>query len=92
VLKKFFHATYTREQTMDSWFQEIHDTRRELANLGRVTDDDLTVDVILMGVVQSHREVVRQLSRVMTPGGRPMLAQVINTVKAETELDELVRD
>ncbi|EGZ11801.1 hypothetical protein PHYSODRAFT_399343, partial [Phytophthora sojae] len=30
VMKEFFHATYSREQTMDSWLQEIHDTRRAL--------------------------------------------------------------
>ncbi|OWY94647.1 hypothetical protein PHMEG_00035568 [Phytophthora megakarya] len=92
VMKKFFHATYTREQTMDSWLQEIHDTRRALANLGRFIDNDLTVDVILMGVVHTHRAVVRQFSRIMTHGSRPTLQQVLNTLKSETEIDEIVRD
>ncbi|KAG6603110.1 uncharacterized protein IUM83_17594 [Phytophthora cinnamomi] len=78
--------------TMDTWLQEIHDTRRALANLGRVIDDDLTVDVILMGVVHTHRAVVRQFSRIMVPGTRPTLQQVLNTLKSETEMDELVRD
>ncbi|OWY95603.1 hypothetical protein PHMEG_00034349 [Phytophthora megakarya] len=92
IMKIFFRATYTREQTMDSWLQEIHDTRRTLANLGRVIDDDLTVDVILMGVVHTHRAVVRQFSRIMTPGSRPTLQQVLNTLKSETKMDEIVRD
>ncbi|RAW23273.1 hypothetical protein PC110_g20295 [Phytophthora cactorum] len=92
VLKKFFHAAYTREQTMDSWLQEIHVTRRALANLGRVIDDDLTVDVILMDVVHTHGDVVRQFSRIMTPGSRPTLQQVLNTLKSETEMDDIVRD
>ncbi|KAG6615071.1 putative Gag-pol Polyprotein [Phytophthora cinnamomi] len=77
---------------MDAWLKEIHDTRRALANLGRVIDDNLTVDVILMGVVYMHRAVVRQFSRIMAPGTRPTLQQVLNTLKSETETDELVRD
>ncbi|POM76713.1 LOW QUALITY PROTEIN: Hypothetical protein PHPALM_6018 [Phytophthora palmivora] len=90
--KQVFHAPYSREQKIDSWLQEIHDTRRALANLGRVIDDDLTVDVILMGVVHTHTAVVRQFSRIMTPGSRPTLQQVLNTLKSETEMDEIVRD
>ncbi|RAW33998.1 hypothetical protein PC110_g9684 [Phytophthora cactorum] len=97
VLKKFFHATYTREETKDSWLQEIHDTRRALANLGRVIDDNLTVDVIHCGrdshgVVHTHRDVVRQFSRIIAPGCRPILQQVLNTLESETEMDEIVRD
>ncbi|OWY94546.1 hypothetical protein PHMEG_00035689 [Phytophthora megakarya] len=69
---------------MDSWLQEIHDTRRALANLGRVIDDDLTVDVILVGWY-THIGI-------MTSGSRPTLQQVLNTLKSETKMDEIVRD
>ncbi|KAJ8524899.1 hypothetical protein ON010_g16217 [Phytophthora cinnamomi] len=70
VMKTLFHATYSREQTMDAWLQEIHDTRRALANLGRVIDDDLTVDVIIMGVV---RHLVEKMNSIMLRAVRAML-------------------
>ncbi|OWZ15110.1 hypothetical protein PHMEG_00011317 [Phytophthora megakarya] len=67
---------------MSSWLQEIHDTGRALANLSRVIDHNLTVNVILMGV----------FSRTMTSSSRPTLQQLLNTLKSEKEMEEIVRD
>lgn len=77
---------------MAAWLSEMVDIRHELMGLGEVISDHEMAEVILIGVAVTHRDVIRQFSRVMAASSAvpPSLEQVTNTLKSETELDQIL--
>ncbi|KAE8996638.1 hypothetical protein PR001_g19800, partial [Phytophthora rubi] len=61
--------------------------RRQLANMNAVISDADMVSIVLQGVVDSHRNVVRLFNRNNT-GAAPNLATVVNVLLGEDETDK----
>ncbi|DAZ99765.1 TPA: LOW QUALITY PROTEIN: hypothetical protein N0F65_003552, partial [Lagenidium giganteum] len=82
-------------QSMEQWLQERRNMRQQLTNMGYPMTDDQLVDVILTNVAKTHRDLVRQFAKTTQMAGapgRPTLAHVMNTLLAETELDEALSE
>ncbi|KAE9133414.1 hypothetical protein PF007_g3367 [Phytophthora fragariae] len=80
---------------MDDWLRDMQLFRQELVHYKRGVSDEEFAEIILRNVVQTHRDVVRQFSRYYDPGYKtatPLAAQVMNALRAESELDARSED
>ncbi|CAI5728837.1 unnamed protein product [Peronospora farinosa] len=81
---------YTHDRNMNDWLREMEFQRNELQHYQKVLSDEEFAEIILSNVLQTHREVVRQLSKHYDPGIQrlaPSSAQVMYALRAESELD-----
>ncbi|DBA03044.1 TPA: hypothetical protein N0F65_003232 [Lagenidium giganteum] len=91
ALQRLMNSPFEHGQSMEQWLQVRRHMRQQLTNMGYPMTDDQLVDVILTNVAKTHREVVRQFAKTTQMAGapgRPILSHVMNTLLAETELDE----
>jgi uncharacterized protein YutE (UPF0331/DUF86 family) len=86
---------YTPEKNMNDSLREMQLYRNELMHYKRGVSDEEFAEILLGNVVQTHRDVVRQFSRHFDPGfqrSTPSSAQVMNALRAESELDARLED
>lgn len=74
---------------MDVRIREMLELRQRLQNSGKVIPNEEIADILLMRVTATHRDVVRQFSRVMG-SKQPTMEQVMNALLAETEVDNWI--
>ncbi|EGZ25813.1 hypothetical protein PHYSODRAFT_484519, partial [Phytophthora sojae] len=88
--QRLYANKYSQEQNMNEWLREMQLLRNELLYYKKVISDEEFAEILLSNVAQTHREVVRQFSKHYDPGyqrSAPSSAQVMNTLRAESELD-----
>ncbi|EGZ05280.1 hypothetical protein PHYSODRAFT_534292 [Phytophthora sojae] len=86
---------YTPGRNMNDWLREMQLYRNELLHYRRGVSDEEFAEILLGNVVQTHRDVVRQFSKHFDPGyqrSTPSSAQVMNALRAESELDARMDD
>lgn len=92
--QQLYAYKYTPERNMNDWLREMELQRHELQHYKKVISDEEFAEILLSNVSHTHRDVVRQFSKhydvLVTPGTQrsaPSLAQVMNALRAESELD-----
>ncbi|KAE8987514.1 hypothetical protein PR003_g6650 [Phytophthora rubi] len=85
--RDLYVAKYTPGEDMEKYLDRLDDMRRRLENMNAVVTDEEMVKVILQGVVDSHRNVVRMFDR-NNGGAAPDLATVRNVLLGEAETDK----
>ncbi|KAE8970245.1 hypothetical protein PR002_g27175 [Phytophthora rubi] len=84
---KLYTTKFSPGEDMEKYLEKLEDMRRQLANMNAAIDDEEMARIILQGVMDSHRNVVRLFNR--TAGGAaPDLATVTNTLLGEAETDK----
>ncbi|KAJ8566648.1 hypothetical protein ON010_g6474 [Phytophthora cinnamomi] len=74
--RDLYAAKFTVGEDMEKYLERLEDMRRQLANMNAAISDADMVNVILQGVVDSHRNVVRMFNRNSNGGVTPDLATV----------------
>ncbi|GMF40644.1 unnamed protein product [Phytophthora fragariaefolia] len=88
---RLYTNKYVPERNMNDWLREMQLLRNELLHYKKIISDEEFAEILLRNVAQTHREVVRQFSKHYDPGfqrNTPSSAQVMNALRAESELDE----
>ncbi|KAJ8516706.1 hypothetical protein ON010_g18418 [Phytophthora cinnamomi] len=88
--QRLYANRYSQDHNMNEWLREMQLLRNELLHYKKVNSDEEFAEILLSNVVQTHREVVRQFSKHCDPGyqrSAPSSAQVMNALRAESELD-----
>jgi len=67
-------------ENMMTYLDRLEEMRRQLANMNAVIPDADMVNIVLQGVVDSHRNVVRMFNRDGAGGAAPDLATVRNVL------------
>jgi len=67
-------------ESMMTYLDRLEEMRRQLANMNAVIPDADMVNIVLQGVVDSHRNVVRMFNRDGAGGAAPDLATVRNVL------------
>ncbi|KAE9171394.1 hypothetical protein PF005_g27158 [Phytophthora fragariae] len=88
VRKKFYAYDYTHGMDMDQYLDEMEAMRRQLRNLNEIISDAEMVKVILQGVAYEYRGIVLMFDKDVRDGNTPLLADVLNTLRSEAELDK----
>ncbi|KAG6620376.1 uncharacterized protein IUM83_16383 [Phytophthora cinnamomi] len=86
--RDLYAAKFTVGEDMEKYLERLEDMRRQLANMNAAISDADMVNVILQGVVDSHRNVVRMFNRNSNGGVTPDLATVVNVLLGEAEADK----
>ncbi|GMF32475.1 unnamed protein product [Phytophthora fragariaefolia] len=89
--QRLYANKYVPERNMNDWLREMQLLRNELLHYMKIISDEEFAEILLSNVAQTHREVVRQFSKHYDPGfqrNTPSSAQVMNAIRAESELDE----
>ncbi|GMF52861.1 unnamed protein product [Phytophthora fragariaefolia] len=89
--QRLYANKYVPERNMNDWLREMQLLRNELLHYMKIISDEEFAEILLSNVAQTHREVVRQFSKHYDPGfqrNTPSSAQVMNALRAESELDE----
>ncbi|KAE8913790.1 hypothetical protein PF005_g24125 [Phytophthora fragariae] len=87
VRKKFYAYDYTHGMDMDQYI-DVEAMRRQLRNLNEIISDAEMVKVILQGMAYEYRGIARMFDKDVRDGNTPLLANVLNTLRSEAELDK----
>lgn len=86
--RKLYTSTFTIGGNMEQWLDDVEDIRRQLENMNEVIANIEMVNIILQGVEETHRNVVRIFNQPQ-PGGQPVTLEVVlNTLRGEAETDK----
>ncbi|KAE9168040.1 hypothetical protein PF002_g30716 [Phytophthora fragariae] len=85
--RDLYAAKFQPGEGMETYLNRLEGMRRQLANMNAVISDADMVSIVLQGVVDSHRNVVRLFNRNNT-GAAPNLATVGNVLLGEDETDK----
>ncbi|KAF4127649.1 gag-polypeptide of LTR copia-type [Phytophthora infestans] len=85
--RDLYAAKFTPGDDMEKYLERLDDLRRQLANMNAEVTDNEMVNIVLQGVVDSHRNVVRMFNRNNNGGVVPDLATVVNVLLGEAETD-----
>ncbi|KAG3158776.1 hypothetical protein PC128_g21425 [Phytophthora cactorum] len=83
-----YTSKFSPGERMDKYLNRLMDMRRQLDNMNAIITDTEMVNVLLQGVVDSHRNVVRMFNRNNNGGVAPDLTTVVNVLLGEDETDK----
>ncbi|POM58670.1 Hypothetical protein PHPALM_36663 [Phytophthora palmivora] len=85
--RKLYTSTFTVDGNMEEWLEDVEDIRRQHENMIEVIPDAEMVNIILQGVEETHRNVVRLFNRGQPGQSQVTLDVVLNTLRGEAETD-----
>ncbi|POM67017.1 Hypothetical protein PHPALM_17046 [Phytophthora palmivora] len=77
--RKLYTSTFTVDGNMEEWLDDVEDICRQLENMNEVIPDAEMVNIILQGVEETPRNVVRLFNRGQPGQSQVTLDVVLNT-------------
>ncbi|KAE9029193.1 Retrovirus-related Pol polyprotein from transposon TNT 1-94 [Phytophthora rubi] len=86
--RQLYTSTFTVGGNMERWLDNVESIRRQLENMHEMIPDQEMVNIILQGVEETHRNVVRIFNQ-QRPVGQPItLDIVLYALRGEAETDK----